>query len=110
MNAETEITVIDFAGLGGPVYVGRPKGELTRRKYNLDAIDQNISAKVVVKVPESTYSINSSYFLGLFGPSIRALGNRDAFFKKYNFQAPDRFIERIEGYVARALHEQPNLF
>ena len=60
---------IDFAKLGGPVYVGRANGAAVRALLKLDALDAH-DDPVIVSVPEGTYSVNSSFFLGMFGPSI----------------------------------------
>ncbi len=96
---------IDFARLGGPVYIGRDRGSIERDKYRLDELDsQNVV--VTISIPSSTYSINSSFFLGLFGKSIRNAGSKDAFFQKFRFVAPDNIIDAIESYVERALYEK----
>ncbi len=105
MNEQQGPLVIDFATFGGPVYIGRPKGEKARKKFDLDKVD-NDERTVIVKIPEGTYSINSSFFLGLFGKSIRSSGTREAFLKKYQFSMPDNLSEAIEGFVSRALHEK----
>jgi hypothetical protein len=98
-------TSIDFAKLGGPVYVGRPNGEAARRKLLVDELDR---AKEVVEVyvPDGTYSINSSYFLGLFGPSVVHFGSEESFFEHYNFHAPATHMDSIHRHAERALREQ----
>lgn len=107
-NKKLSTLTIDFSNLGGPVYIGRPKGKLGREKYNLDAIDKSdVAVKVII--PENTYTINSSYFLGLFGDSIRAAGSREAFLKKFIFQCPEIFRNEIEKSIARALFESDDL-
>lgn len=97
--------VIDFAKLGGPVYLGRERGQKIREQFALDRIDK-IDQKVVVNIPANTYSINSSFFLGLFGRSIRNAGSREEFLQKFTFDAPRLFSEVIESCIARALHEK----
>jgi len=98
--------IIEFAKLGGPVYIGRPRGEAARKKLNLDDIDRDGSVTVEVIIPADTYSINSSYFLGLFGDSIRAAGSREAFLKKYIFKCEEVIRESsVESGIERALHE-----
>ena len=93
---------IKFEDLGGPVYAGRPRGEQLRREFNLDAIDQQ-GVDVEVSVPDGTYSVTSSFFLGLFGPSIVRAGTEDAFFERFHFHAKDLFTKSFHVYAARAL-------
>ena len=96
---------INFKNLGGPVYVGRPRGEKAREKLKLDEIDKSQKCVDVI-VPDDTYSINSSFFLGLFGNSIRIAGSRDAFLKKYHFVCKEMFNDTIEKGIQRALQEK----
>lgn len=97
---------IDFAALGGPVYIGRDRGEAARKKYNLDEIDRDVNCLIVVSVPDSTYSINSSFFLGFFGDSIVRAGSREAFLKKFSFSCPPTIMATIDRCIQRALHQK----
>lgn len=94
---------IDFVSLGGPVYSGRPRGAAIREKYELDAVDQDAMTSVDVKIPDSTYSMTSSFFLGLFGPSVVRAGSSEAFFKKFHFDAKPVLKTAFTGYVENAL-------
>jgi hypothetical protein len=107
--AEKKQFLIDFAKLGGPVYIGRKKGEAAREKLKLDNIDSDQGILVEVKIPTTTYSINSSFFLGLFGPSIRASGTREAFLKKFTFKCPAEIMKSVESGIQRALLEHSYL-
>lgn len=93
---------IDFRDIEGPIYSGRPRGESLRRKYALDAVDAT-SERVTVRVPDSTYSVTSSFFLGLFGPSVLAAGSKDEFFKKFQFSATPVLLDAFADYASRAL-------
>lgn len=104
MKTENQVT-IDFQSLGGPVHSGRSKGELVREKFKLDHID-NEPVRVVVQIPEATYSVTTSFFLGLFGDSVRKAGSREAFLRKFNFQAPEVFDKTFDTCISRALQEQ----
>lgn len=108
-SAATRRMIIDFGKMGGPVFVGRAPGEVARREFRLDSEDSK-PEPVSVRIPASVFSINSSYFLALFGPSIRALGSRDAFLAKYVFTCPDEFWETIHECIERALFENSALF
>lgn len=98
------IKIIDFANFGGPVYAGRPKGERARLSLGLDAEDRRQSV-VTVTIPADTYSLNSSFFLGLFGPSVTYFSSREKFLEKYSFRAADFIMEEVERGIDRALSE-----
>lgn len=104
MNAVT----IDLAKFNGPVYTGRERGERLRESLALDSVDRE-GAEVNVVIPDDTYTVTSSFFLGLFGPSVIRAGSKVAFFNRYHFQLPDYLRPEVDGYVARAL-QQRNLF
>lgn len=99
------MTAIDFNSMGMPVFTGRPRGEAARRKYRLDDLD-SAKESVEVIIPDEVYTITSSYFLGLFGPSIRNYGSKSDFIAHYNFQAPERVMGRLDEWVDRALREK----
>ncbi|MBJ9731111.1 MULTISPECIES: hypothetical protein [Burkholderia] len=97
--------VIDFGALQGPVFTGRPRGEQLRRELHVDDMDR-ADAVVEVNIPESTYSISSSFILGLFGRSVVRLGSREAFYDKYHFNASTLFRDVVDACVARALQKK----
>jgi len=98
----SDIKVIDFGKLEGPVFTGRPRGELLRRKLKVDDLDAG-DLVVDVQIPESTYSITSSFILGLFGKSVVRLGSKEAFYGKYHFHTSPLFQEVVDTCVTRAL-------
>jgi hypothetical protein len=49
---------------------------------------------------------NRSYFLGLFGDSVVALGSMEAFLEHYRFHAPEVLMDTIRRHVERALRER----
>lgn len=69
------------------LFTGRPQGESVRKETKLDVLDQN-EEKITVKIPAGTSSINPSFFLGLFFPSIKNLGLKK-FEEKYTFTFED---------------------
>lgn len=83
------------------VLSGRDVGIDFRKKFKLDDIDMN-KESVEVIVPEDLYSINSSFFLGLFGPSVRHLGE-EGFKKKYQFKCDSIIQKNIEDGMSHAL-------
>lgn len=107
MAAKSE--TIDFHTISGPVYTGRDRGERLRVELNLDAFDADADVVVEVCIPNSAYTVSSSFFLGLFGPSVIRAGSRESFYLKYRFSAPKHIQDVIGGYVTRALQTR-NLF
>lgn len=101
MSADPVIR-IEFQELGGPVYSGRAKGELARLKFNLDEIDKK-QHRVVVNIPETTYSVTTSFFLAFFSKSIQRAGSREAFLNRYEFHIPEFFRETFDTCISRAL-------
>ena len=85
------------------VFSGRERGLAAREKFNLNVLDHQ-SGGVTVVIPEGTYSMNMSFFLGMFGDSVRELG-RDEFRQKYLFESDPVHLQSIEEGVNRALKE-----
>lgn len=104
-----EHLIIDFSALGGPVYSGRKKGSLARERFKLDEIDHTAAAQVRIRIPDDTYSVTTSFFLGLFGESIKRAGTRKAFLEKFVFESPEVFSETFDTCITRALQEQSSL-
>lgn len=100
--------MIDFEKIEGPVYTGRSRGERLRNELKLDDIDE-AGDKVEVDIPEGTYTISSSFFLGLFGPSVVNAGSKEAFYSRYHFKSPAFLKDVMDVYVSRALQSR-NLF
>ena len=94
--------VIDFNKFEGPVYAGRERAERLREVLAMDRIDAS-NESVSVVIPDQTYSVTSSFFLGLFAPSIIKAGSKVAFLNKFRFNAPDYVMEDFDAYITRAL-------
>jgi uncharacterized protein YggL (DUF469 family) len=100
--------MIDFSKYNGPVYTGRERGARLRKELALDSFDES-GAVVNVSIPENTYTVTSSFFLGLFGPSVVKAGSKDKFYGQYHFELPAFLKPDVDGYIARALQGR-NLF
>lgn len=72
---------------GVRVFSGRGRGKAVKEEAVLISLEREHD-KILVLVPEDTFSISSSFFLGLFGDSIRRLGE-NGFRSKYTFVGPD---------------------
>ena len=97
--------MIDFKRIEGPVYTGRGRGERLRLEYQLDAVDAD-QMDVDVTIPDGTYTISSSFFLGFFGPSVVNAGSKNAFYSRFHFKSPEFLKKVIDDYVSRALQSR----
>jgi hypothetical protein len=95
------INLREFTSLDSIVISGRPKGEELRQKLSLDRLDVEPGVVTFV-VPEEIVSLNSSFFLGLFTPSIQRLGVQ-AFDQKYRFECNQEVREDVERGKREAL-------
>jgi hypothetical protein len=95
------IDIKQFQTPGAKVLSGRPKGQEVRQKLCLDQVD--VSPELInVLVPEEILTINSSFFLGLFGDSVRKLGE-NGFLDHYRFSVPERIWPDIRSGIADAM-------
>ncbi|EHK2307033.1 TPA: hypothetical protein ACSQIM_000524 [Clostridium perfringens] len=83
------------------VLSGRDVGIKWRKNFELNKID-NLDDEIEIIVPDDLYSINISFFLGLFGDSVRALG-AEGFKNKYKFKCDDFLKKNIDKYIDKAL-------
>lgn len=97
--------IIDFGKLEGPVFTGRPRGEMLRKRLEVEKLDEQ-DGTVEVKIPDTTYSISSSFILGLFGKSVVHAGSKSAFYQKYHFSSSKLFQDVVDSCVTRALEEK----
>ena len=99
---------INFEKLGMPVFTGRSRGVNARAQLRLNELPDGEQVDVII--PDAVYTITSSYFLGLFGPSVRHEGSAEKFLTRFRFQAPPHIKEKLDDLVSRALREQQELF
>ena len=79
---------------------GKPRGESARKHFQLDRLDRTDEA-VIVRAPDYLTNVSSSYFLGLFSPSIERLGV-DGFLSKYRFEAQPHILRAIQHGIERS--------
>src|SRR5690349_6207321 len=95
------IDLATFATKGVGILAGRERGALARRHLKLDDADRT-GAELEVRIPDAIISVNSSFFLGLFGESVRGLGETE-FRRRYLFTGgPDAEAIQDEG-IRKAL-------
>ena len=84
----------------GRVFAGRDRGRRARNRAGLDRYDDE-QRRVEVHVPDDTFSVTSSFFLAMFGPSIQDLG-KQLFRDRYTFTGWDA-TEVLEQGIREAL-------
>jgi hypothetical protein len=83
------------------VFSGQPRGKDARRHFQLDKLEQEADV-IAVTIPQETYSISTSFLLGLFEPTIMKLG-KEKFFEKYSFPWPRLLLDSVDETVDRVL-------
>ena len=74
---------------------GRERGIEARQRLNLDSLE-NDCEEIVFVIPDYISGFHTSFFAGMFSPSINKLNNsRKEFEKKYKFQARDIVLNQI---------------
>ena len=99
------INLQDKISSGSIILSGREKGEHLREKLKLDELERD-NDEIVIIVPDSIVSFNSSYFLGLFTPSIKKYKSREKFLEKYKFECDEYIDKDIEDGIAEALKKK----
>jgi hypothetical protein len=95
MPATVEMHLLDLADWSrdpqARVLAGRDSGERVRAAAKLDELDR-ASEVVQVRIPLKLFAVTSSFFLGMFGASIRYLG--EAKFRQH-YQFTGKPITRV---------------
>ena len=99
------INLLNFRSNGSKIFSGRDKGIDARKKLKLNELDSQ-EQKIEVIVPKDTWSINSSFFGGLFESSIINL-KEDGFRKKYIFKFDDgaALSEELQHNIDEGIYE-----
>ena len=105
-NEEKNETVIDLdhhRTEGVQVFAGRNRGKAVRRYARIDELDSD-DEPVLVRVPDDTFAVTSSFILGLFGDSIAKIGE-EKFREKYRFEGPSiEIIYDAIRYASRVVN------
>lgn len=102
--ASIDVAIVDLANYQEAnvrVFAGRDRGKEVRERAKLDELDKG-AEEVEVRVPMNTFAVNSSFFLAMFGPSVRSLGD-EAFRKKYRFTGKNIW-DTVDSGIKDALH------
>jgi hypothetical protein len=103
MKTNRKNPVIDFEKLGGRVYVGRPAGVLARKHFKIEEYENQENFPIEVHFPENARTLTSSFFLGMFGNSVRTAGSRDNFLKRFIFKANKQILAEVNAGIDEAL-------
>jgi len=99
----TKNPMINLNKLGGRVYVGRPNGELARKFFHVEEFENGDQFPITVEFPKDAKTLTSSFFLGLFGDSVRKAGSRKGFLETFAFTANEDIMEEIDEGIIEAL-------
>ncbi len=103
-KSEKIIDFESFRSTSSKVFSGRDRGNLIRKELKLEALVEE-NEKITIIVPSDIYSINTSFFLGLFGTIVRKLGEK-IFREKFMFSCLDTIFDDINEGIDRALKEK----
>ena len=84
------------------VLSGRDNGVNLRKKLEIDK-KENDNDEIKIIIPQDVFALNSSYFLGWLGKSVRDLG-KENFEKKYHFACNEIVKLNIEDGINDALN------
>lgn len=84
------------------VLSGRDNGVNLRKKLEIDK-KENENDEIKIIIPQDVFALNSSYFLGWLGKSVRNLG-KENFEKKYHFECNEIVKLNIEDGINDALN------
>ena len=104
-----KINLEKMISAGTIILSGRDKGEALREKLSLDSLEDS-EEMIEIVIPEAIVSFNSSYFLGLFTPSIKKYKTKEGFFEKYNFTCDKYIMQDINDGIDEALKKTNSLW
>lgn len=81
---------------------GRDLGIQQRKRHNLDRLEDK-ETTIKIEIPENIIFLSSSFFLGMFGDSVRKYRTKEEFLKKYNFITSPELEPNIEDGINDAL-------
>ncbi|WP_296378156.1 hypothetical protein [Winogradskyella sp.] len=104
MKNELLIDLMPYRGNKSTSLTGRPQGKDVRTELKLDLIEKDYSG-IRVMIPLGTTSFNPSFFLGLFYPSIKSLGDIDSFKTKFSFSFNENESEILKEIISDNIDE-----
>ncbi|TMP85493.1 hypothetical protein CWC05_18300 [Pseudoalteromonas ruthenica] len=92
---------INLADASGRNYVGKPNGERFRALKKIDTLDQDGTEELILEFPANVDGITSSFFVGLFKPSMLVSGSEERFKERLKIVGDNEEIRRC---VEHAIH------
>jgi len=95
-----KIDLQKFRGDHSSIFTGRPQGESSREKLDLNKIDKN-DESIIFVIPSGTTAITPSFFLGFLFDSINLLGMQ-GYRGKYSFAFQDdnpEIVKILKGNI-----------
>lgn len=89
-------------GITYKVLSGVDLGVSARKAFNLDLLDSQGNI-VTFRIPDEVYSVNSSFFSGMFQKSIKTLGEK-VFRERYIFECDDIIKMNIENGISNIVN------
>lgn len=83
---------------------GRDLGYKQRKHHKLDTEEDKYEC-IEIYIDERIIFLSSSFFLGMFGDSVRKCKTRDTFKEKFKFIANDQLNSNIEDGINDALKD-----
>ncbi|MCI8498930.1 MAG: hypothetical protein HFG33_06040 [Bacilli bacterium] len=81
---------------------GRDLGFKQRKYHKLDELEENNDI-IEVKIADNIIFLSSSFFLGMFGDSVRKCGSKEKFKEKFIFKTNGQIESNIEDGINDAL-------
>ena len=105
---EIRVDLARFSSEPYPVFADRDRGLRCREEARLAKLEEDPEAAVEVVIPDSTVTLTGSFFQGMFGASVRNLGET-GFRAKYRFKCGSHILRRIDYGIQRALAPEESL-
>lgn len=90
------------------VLSGRELGDSIRKRLKFDELDVD-DVKYEIIFPKNIISISTSFFLALFGESVRKCGSKEKFEEKYSFNVNSSLKSNINDGITDALNNVDGL-
>ena len=81
---------------------GRDLGFKQRKYHKLDELEDNNDI-IEIKIEDNIIFLSSSFFLGMFGESVRKCGSKEKFKEKFVFKTNGQIESNIEDGINDAL-------
>lgn len=98
---EYKIDLGKFNSSDSKVYSGQNRGKDLRSSLTIEKLEKRYN-KIIISIPEDTFSVNPSFFLGFLGKSVKTLGEK-SFKMKYKFVCTETIMENISEGIESAL-------